>query len=99
VTFAERLVEKRSLWGRFPTRITSGDLAQSAVLGSPQEEQLCKTDPDTKRAACRDRGLKPPKFVKVPKSVFSEEYNRFCHLLIEARKAAKLTQAELSAKL
>jgi transcriptional regulator with XRE-family HTH domain len=35
----------------------------------------------------------------VPKSVFSEEYNRFCHLLIEARKAAKLTQAELSAKL
>jgi transcriptional regulator with XRE-family HTH domain len=35
----------------------------------------------------------------VPKSVFSEEYNRFRQLLIEARKAAKLTQAELSAKL
>jgi transcriptional regulator with XRE-family HTH domain len=35
----------------------------------------------------------------VPKSVFSEEYNRFRRLLIEARKAAKLTQAELSAKL
>ncbi|MBD2244176.1 helix-turn-helix domain-containing protein [Nostoc sp. FACHB-888] len=35
----------------------------------------------------------------MPKSVFSEEYNRFCQLLIEARKAAKLTQAELSAKL
>jgi hypothetical protein len=63
------------LWGRFPTRITSGDLAQSAVLGSPQEEQLCKTDPDTKRAACRDRGFKPPKFVKnisfpIPNSQF-----------------------------
>jgi transcriptional regulator with XRE-family HTH domain len=35
----------------------------------------------------------------VPKSAFSEEYNRFRQLLIEARKAAKLTQAELSAKL
>ncbi|MEH1789844.1 MAG: helix-turn-helix transcriptional regulator [Nostoc sp.] len=35
----------------------------------------------------------------MPKSVFSEEYNRFRQLLIEARKAAKLTQAELSAKL
>jgi transcriptional regulator with XRE-family HTH domain len=37
--------------------------------------------------------------VKVPKSVFSEEYNRFRHLLIEVRKAAKLTQAEVAAKL
>ena len=35
----------------------------------------------------------------MPKSVFSEEYNRFRQLLIETRKAAKLTQAELSAKL
>ncbi|MEH1894860.1 MAG: helix-turn-helix transcriptional regulator [Nostoc sp.] len=35
----------------------------------------------------------------MPKSVFSEEYNRFRHLLIEARKAANLTQAELAAKL
>ncbi|MEH2143869.1 helix-turn-helix domain-containing protein [Nostoc sp.] len=35
----------------------------------------------------------------MPKSVFSEEYNRFRQLLIEARKAAKLTQADLSAKL
>ncbi|MEH1967862.1 helix-turn-helix domain-containing protein [Nostoc sp.] len=35
----------------------------------------------------------------MPKSVFSEEYNRFRQLLIEARKTAKLTQAELSAKL
>jgi transcriptional regulator with XRE-family HTH domain len=35
----------------------------------------------------------------VPKSVFSEEYNRFRKLLIEARKDAKLSQAELSAKL
>ena len=35
----------------------------------------------------------------MPKSVFSEEYNRFRQLLIEARKAAKLTQAELSEKL
>ncbi|MDZ8264055.1 helix-turn-helix transcriptional regulator [Nostoc sp. ChiQUE01b] len=35
----------------------------------------------------------------MPKSVFSEDYNRFRQLLIEARKAAKLTQAELSAKL
>ncbi|MBN3870602.1 MAG: helix-turn-helix transcriptional regulator [Nostoc sp.] len=35
----------------------------------------------------------------MPKSVFSEEYNRFCQLLIEARRTAKLTQAELSAKL
>jgi hypothetical protein len=38
VTFAERLsatrcanVEKRSLWGRFPTRITSGDLAEASI--------------------------------------------------------------------
>jgi hypothetical protein len=44
-TFAERLVEKRAI------TFCNGDLAQSAVLGSPQEEQLCKTDPDTKRAA------------------------------------------------
>ncbi|MEH2304398.1 helix-turn-helix domain-containing protein [Nostoc sp.] len=35
----------------------------------------------------------------MPKSVFSEEYNRFRQLLIKSRKAAKLTQAELSAKL
>ncbi|MBN3889311.1 MULTISPECIES: helix-turn-helix domain-containing protein [unclassified Nostoc] len=35
----------------------------------------------------------------MPKSVFSEDYNRFRQLLIEARKAAKLTQTELSAKL
>lgn len=35
----------------------------------------------------------------MPKSVFSEEYNRFRKLLIEARKDAKLTQAELSVKL
>ena len=35
----------------------------------------------------------------MPKSVFSEEYNRFRKLVIEARKNAKLTQAELSAKL
>ncbi|MEH2374887.1 helix-turn-helix domain-containing protein [Nostoc sp.] len=35
----------------------------------------------------------------MPKSVFSEEYNRFRQLLIEARRTAKLTQAELSAKL
>jgi transcriptional regulator with XRE-family HTH domain len=35
----------------------------------------------------------------VPKSVFSDEYNRFRQLLIEARKAAELTQAELSIKL
>ncbi|MFM2064416.1 MAG: hypothetical protein RLZZ507_4087 [Cyanobacteriota bacterium] len=33
------------------------------------------------------------------KSVFSEEYNQFRKMLIEARKAANLTQAELSAKL
>jgi hypothetical protein len=50
---------------RYANAITfcNGDLAQSAVLGSPQEEQLCKTDPDTKLAAYRGRGLKPPKFV------------------------------------
>jgi transcriptional regulator with XRE-family HTH domain len=35
----------------------------------------------------------------VSKSVFSEEYNQFRKMLIEARKAANLTQAELSAKL
>ncbi|WP_375472778.1 multiprotein-bridging factor 1 family protein [uncultured Nostoc sp.] len=35
----------------------------------------------------------------MPKSVFSEDYDRFRQLLIEARKAAKITQAELSAKL
>ncbi|MTJ13864.1 helix-turn-helix transcriptional regulator [Anabaena sp. UHCC 0187] len=33
------------------------------------------------------------------KSVFSEEYNQFRKMLIEARKEANLTQAELSAKL
>ncbi|WP_017716966.1 helix-turn-helix domain-containing protein [Kamptonema formosum] len=33
------------------------------------------------------------------KSVFSEEYYRFRRLLIEARQAAQLTQAQLSAKL
>ncbi|MBD2136526.1 helix-turn-helix transcriptional regulator [Anabaena sp. FACHB-1237] len=33
------------------------------------------------------------------KSVFTEEYNQFRKMLIEARKAANLTQAELSAKL
>jgi transcriptional regulator with XRE-family HTH domain len=37
--------------------------------------------------------------IQVPKSVFSEEYNRFRQLLIEARKAAGLTQTDLSAKL
>jgi len=35
----------------------------------------------------------------VSKSVFSEEYNQFRKMLIEARKTADLTQAELSAKL
>jgi transcriptional regulator with XRE-family HTH domain len=35
----------------------------------------------------------------VSKSVFTEEYNQFRKMLIEARKAANLTQAELSAKL
>lgn len=35
----------------------------------------------------------------MPKSVFSKEYAQFRHQLIEARKAAKLTQIELSAKL
>ncbi|MFM7407783.1 MAG: multiprotein-bridging factor 1 family protein [Cuspidothrix sp.] len=33
------------------------------------------------------------------KSVFTEEYNQFRKMLIDARKAANLTQAELSAKL
>ena len=33
------------------------------------------------------------------KSVFSEEYNQFRKMLIDARKEANLTQAELSAKL
>jgi hypothetical protein len=46
---------------RYANAITfcDGDLAQSAVLGSPQEEQLCKTDPDTKRAACLAGDLNP----------------------------------------
>jgi transcriptional regulator with XRE-family HTH domain len=35
----------------------------------------------------------------VSKSVFSEEYNQFRKMLIDARKEANLTQAELSAKL
>lgn len=35
----------------------------------------------------------------MPKSVFSEEYERFRQLLIKARKVANLTQTELSAKL
>ncbi|QLE56404.1 helix-turn-helix domain-containing protein [Nostoc sp. TCL26-01] len=33
------------------------------------------------------------------KSVFTERYNRFRQLLIKARQASKLTQAELSTKL
>ncbi|MFM6045041.1 MAG: multiprotein-bridging factor 1 family protein [Sphaerospermopsis kisseleviana] len=33
------------------------------------------------------------------KSVFSDEYNQFRKMLIDARKVANLTQAELSAKL
>jgi hypothetical protein len=35
-------------------------------LGSPQEEQLCKTDPAPIQNALLDRSslLKPPKFVK-----------------------------------
>ncbi|MEY3334949.1 MAG: hypothetical protein RLZZ176_3254 [Cyanobacteriota bacterium] len=33
------------------------------------------------------------------KSVFTEEYNQFRKMLIDARKAANFTQAELSAKL
>jgi transcriptional regulator with XRE-family HTH domain len=35
----------------------------------------------------------------VSKSVFTEEYNQFRKMLIDARKAANLSQAELSAKL
>ncbi|HLO86399.1 MAG TPA: helix-turn-helix transcriptional regulator [Nostocaceae cyanobacterium] len=35
----------------------------------------------------------------MPKSVYSEEYNNFRQMLIEARKTANITQAELSAKL
>jgi transcriptional regulator with XRE-family HTH domain len=35
----------------------------------------------------------------VSKSVFTQEYNQFRKMLIDARKAANLTQAELSAKL
>lgn len=35
----------------------------------------------------------------MPKSVYTEEYNRFRQLLIASRKAANLTQTELSAKL
>jgi transcriptional regulator with XRE-family HTH domain len=35
----------------------------------------------------------------VSKSVFTEEYNQFRKMLIDARKAANFTQAELSAKL
>lgn len=35
----------------------------------------------------------------MPKSVFTERYNRFRQLLIKARQAARLTQSELSNKL
>ncbi|MDJ0798660.1 MAG: helix-turn-helix transcriptional regulator [Calothrix sp. MO_167.B12] len=35
----------------------------------------------------------------MPKSVFSPKYNQFRILLIEARKAAGMTQTELSTKL
>lgn len=35
----------------------------------------------------------------MPRSVFSNEYTRFRQLLIKARKAANLSQTELSAKL
>ncbi|MDJ0737926.1 MAG: helix-turn-helix transcriptional regulator [Nostocaceae cyanobacterium] len=35
----------------------------------------------------------------MPKSVFSAKYNQFRILLIEARKAAGMTQTELSTKL
>jgi transcriptional regulator with XRE-family HTH domain len=35
----------------------------------------------------------------MPKSVFSREYKRFCALLVEERKAATMTQAEVAGKL
>ncbi|MBD2593476.1 helix-turn-helix transcriptional regulator [Nostoc spongiaeforme FACHB-130] len=35
----------------------------------------------------------------MPKSIFTERYNRFRQLLIKARQAAMLTQSELSNKL
>ncbi len=35
----------------------------------------------------------------MPKSIFSDRYTLFRQLLIEARKAANLTQTELSTKL
>lgn len=35
----------------------------------------------------------------MPKSVFTERYNRFRRLLIKARQTANLTQSELSTKL
>lgn len=53
------------------------------------------------RARYRNRGNRRGKqgIRQVTKSVFSEEYYRFRRLLIEARQAAQLTQAQLSAKL
>lgn len=35
----------------------------------------------------------------MPKSVFTEEYMRFCALLLAERKAAHLTQADIAARL
>jgi len=35
----------------------------------------------------------------VTKSVYTDQYRRFCTLLIQARKAAGLTQVELAAQL
>jgi transcriptional regulator with XRE-family HTH domain len=35
----------------------------------------------------------------MPKSVFSESYSRFREMLVQARKDAALTQAELAARL
>jgi hypothetical protein len=40
----QRLVEKRSLWGRFPTRITSGDLTPIALLAGFRTGGLKPTD-------------------------------------------------------
>jgi transcriptional regulator with XRE-family HTH domain len=37
--------------------------------------------------------------LSVTKSVYSPEYDRFCNQLIDARRQANLTQAELSAAL
>ncbi|MHC5674381.1 CHAT domain-containing protein [Nostoc sp.] len=50
------------------SKFCDGDLARNAVLGKAQEERFLKTDPDPKRAVCRDSLLKPLNLLKLEQS-------------------------------